>query len=55
MEDVSKALYIVMVLLPLFWTVGLLPPLDALFTWFGEQLLVIGLGGTYMASDLRYW
>ncbi|XP_028396003.1 pecanex-like protein 4 [Dendronephthya gigantea] len=53
LEEISKVLYIVMAILPLLWTVGLLPPIDALFPWLGEQILVFALGGTYMASDSR--
>ena len=53
LDEVSKVLYIVMAILPLLWVVGILPPLDALFPWLGEQVLVFALGGTYMASDSR--
>ena len=41
--------------LPLLWAIGLLPPLDALVAWAAEQALVLGLGGSPMASDLRLW
>lgn len=53
LEDVNQILYVIMVLLPVLWLVGLLPPLDALFSWLGEQVLVLAFGGTYMASDFR--
>lgn len=53
LEEFSKVLYIVMAILPVLWTIGLLPPLDALFPWLAEQVLVFVLGGTYMASDSR--
>lgn len=40
--------------LPLLWAFGLLPPLDALFLWGMEQVLVFGLGGSPMSSNIRY-
>uniref|UniRef100_T1JFN4 Pecanex-like protein n=1 Tax=Strigamia maritima TaxID=126957 RepID=T1JFN4_STRMM len=50
---VDWCLHVVFAFLPLLWLMGILPPLDALFPWFGEQLLVYVFGGTAMASDLR--
>lgn len=32
---------------------GILPPLDALFPWLAEQTLVLVLGGSPLATDLR--
>lgn len=46
-------LCVVMATLPGLWTVGILPPIDALFPWLGEQVFVFVLGGTYTTSDVR--
>lgn len=51
--SVDKALHILFAFLPLLWTLGILPPLDALFSWLAEQVLVLVLGGSPMATDLR--
>ena len=32
---------------------GILPPPDALFPWLAEQTLVLVLGGSPLATDLR--
>ncbi|XP_013381869.1 pecanex-like protein 4 [Lingula anatina] len=53
MVPVNYYLHIVFVFLPVMWTLGLLPPLDALFLWMFEQVLVGLMGGSPMASDLR--
>lgn len=49
----DKALHILFPFLPLLWTLGIFPPLDALFSWLAEQVLVLVLGGSPMATDLR--
>ena len=51
--SVDKALHILFAFLPLLWTLGILPPLDTLFSWLAEQVLVLVLGGSPMATDLR--
>lgn len=48
-----QVLYSVLCLLPLAWTVGVLPPLEALFSWGLEQVLTRLLGGPTAATDLR--
>ncbi|XP_060609976.2 pecanex-like protein 4 [Anolis sagrei] len=49
----NQILHIVFLCLPLLWTLGILPPLDALFLWGMEQVLELGLGGSPMSSNLR--
>ncbi|XP_014670106.1 PREDICTED: LOW QUALITY PROTEIN: pecanex-like protein 4 [Priapulus caudatus] len=49
----SSALHIAFPFLPLLWAVGMLPPPDALFLWLLEQTVVLLLGGSPMATDLR--
>lgn len=49
----DKVLHILFPFLPLLWILGILPPLDALFPWLAEQALVLGLGGSPLATDLR--
>nr|XP_056707690.1 pecanex-like protein 4 isoform X1 [Euleptes europaea] len=49
----NQILHIVFLVLPLLWTLGVLPPLDAFFLWGMEQMLEIGLGGSPMSSDIR--
>ncbi|XP_077180060.1 pecanex-like protein 4 [Paroedura picta] len=49
----NQILHVVFLALPVFWLLGVLPPLDALFLWGMEQLLEFGLGGSPMASDVR--
>lgn len=49
-----QLLYACLCLLPLGWVVGVLPPLDALIPWILEQMLVRLLGGSPMATDLRF-
>ncbi|KAH0620287.1 hypothetical protein JD844_020458 [Phrynosoma platyrhinos] len=48
----NQILHIVFLCLPLLWTLGILPPLDALFLWGMEQVLELGLGGSPMSSNL---
>ncbi|CAL9686501.1 unnamed protein product [Knipowitschia caucasica] len=50
---VSQILHVVFIFLPLMWALGMLPPLDALLLWAMEQILVFGLGGSPMSSNLR--
>ncbi|XP_060118477.1 pecanex-like protein 4 [Heteronotia binoei] len=49
----NQILHVVFLFLPVFWMLGVLPPLDALFLWGMEQLLEFGLGGSPMSSDIR--
>ena len=49
-----KLLYGSLCLLPLGWLIGFLPPLDALIPWIMEQGLTRLMGGSPMATDLRY-
>ena len=49
-----KLLYVAVCLLPLGWVVGCLPPLDALLPWTMELVLTRLMGGSQMATDLRY-
>ena len=49
-----QVLYAVFCLLALGWTIGFLPPLDALGVWLMEQVLVRLLGGSAMSTELRY-
>lgn len=53
LASLDKALHIVFPFLPLLWIMGILPPLDALFPWLAEQTLVLVLGGSPLATDLR--
>lgn len=50
---VCQVLHGVFVALPVLWALGTLPPPDALLLWAMEQVLVLGLGGSPMASNLR--
>lgn len=47
-------LHVSLCLLPLGWSIGILPPLDALVPWIMEQGLTRLMGGSPMATDLRY-
>ena len=49
-----QLLYASLCLLPLGWFIGFLPPLDALVPWLLEQGLTRLIGGSPMATDLRY-
>ncbi|XP_005801191.2 pecanex-like protein 4 isoform X2 [Xiphophorus maculatus] len=49
----SQTLHVVFVFLPVLWALGVLPPLDALLLWGMEQVLVFGLGGSPMSSNIR--
>lgn len=49
----SQILHVLFLFLPLLWALGVLPPLDALLLWAMEQVLVCGLGGSPMSSNLR--
>lgn len=48
-----QVLHVVFVVLPVLWALGTLPPPDALLLWAMEQVLVLGLGGSPMATNLR--
>ncbi|KAM6462587.1 pecanex-like protein 4 isoform 1-T5 [Liasis olivaceus] len=50
---VNQVMHIIFLSLPLLWTLGILPPLDALFLWGMEQVLELGLGGSPMSSNVR--
>lgn len=50
----NQVLHAIFPFLLFFWTFGTLPPLDALFSWLTEQILVFILGGSPMATDLRF-
>lgn len=50
----SQILHVLFLFLPLLWALGVLPPLDALLFWGMEQVLVFGLGGSPMSSNIRY-
>ncbi|XP_070606683.1 pecanex-like protein 4 isoform X3 [Erythrolamprus reginae] len=50
---VNQVMHIIFLLLPLLWTLGILPPLDALFLWGMEQVLELGLGGSPMSTNVR--
>ena len=47
-------LYVALCLFPVGWVLGVLPPLYVLLTWLMEQILTRLLGGSPMATDLRY-
>ncbi|XP_037551275.1 pecanex-like protein 4 [Nematolebias whitei] len=49
----SQILHVLFLFLPLLWALGVLPPLDALLFWGMEQVLVFGLGGSPMSSNIR--
>ncbi|XP_071796734.1 pecanex-like protein 4 isoform X1 [Asterias amurensis] len=49
----NQILHIVFIFLPLLWVIGLLPSIDALLLWLGEQILVSVFGGSPVATDLR--
>ena len=53
-KGTNQALHIVFACLPLLWVLGVLPPLEALLLWIGEQVHVFMLGGSPMASNIRY-
>ena len=50
-----RLIYTALCLLPLSWLLGVLPPLDALLPWLMEQALTKIMGGSAMATDLRYY
>lgn len=49
----NQVLHAIFPFLLFLWTFATLPPLDALFSWLSEQILVFVLGGSPMATDLR--
>jgi hypothetical protein len=42
-----------MVILPVLWTIGILPQIDVLFLWIAEQGVIFLCGGSAAASDVR--
>ncbi|XP_028857326.1 pecanex-like protein 4 isoform X3 [Denticeps clupeoides] len=48
-----QVLHVLFVTLPVLWALGTLPPPDALLLWALEEILVLGLGGSPMATNLR--
>uniref|UniRef100_A0A1A8HNC6 Pecanex-like protein n=1 Tax=Nothobranchius korthausae TaxID=1143690 RepID=A0A1A8HNC6_9TELE len=48
-----QTLHVLFLFLPLLWALGVLPPLDALLFWGMEQVLVFGMGGSPMSSNIR--
>lgn len=52
-KAIPNILYGLLCLLPLGWSIGLLPPIDSFFFWLSEQTFVHLLGGTPMASESR--
>ncbi|XP_036431120.1 pecanex-like protein 4 [Colossoma macropomum] len=53
LQVASQVLHVLFVVLPLLWALGMLSPLDALLLWAMEQILVHGLGGSPMATNVR--
>ena len=49
-----QLLYACLCLMPVGWMIGVLPPLDVLFPWLMEQTLTRLLGGSPMATDIRW-
>lgn len=45
--------YVLLSLLPILWTVGILPPLDALLFWIMEQCVIHLMGGSPAPSEIR--
>ncbi|XP_022086060.1 pecanex-like protein 4 [Acanthaster planci] len=50
---VNQILHIIFVFLPFLWLIGMLPSVDALILWLGEQILSLVFGGSPVATDLR--
>eukprot|EP00795_Rhopilema_esculentum_P002949 gene2949-1198_t len=50
---VDLIMRILFALLPVLWTLGILPPVDCFFAWFGEQALVYLFGGSPMSNSVR--
>ncbi|XP_072895655.1 pecanex-like protein 4 [Hemitrygon akajei] len=49
----AQILHIIFVFLPVFWAIGILPPVDALIVWVLEQVLEFIFGGSPMATNVR--
>ncbi|XP_072127348.1 pecanex-like protein 4 isoform X1 [Mobula birostris] len=49
----AQILHIIFVFLPVFWAIGILPPVDALILWVLEQVLEFLFGGSPMATNVR--
>ncbi|KAJ8411731.1 hypothetical protein AAFF_G00153690 [Aldrovandia affinis] len=53
LQQTNQVLHVLFLFLPLLWALGMLSPLDALLLWGMEQVLVFGLGGSPMSTNLR--
>ncbi|XP_041352688.1 pecanex-like protein 4 [Gigantopelta aegis] len=49
----NQVMCVVFAVLPVLWVTGILPPIDALVLWLMEQVHVLLLGGSPMASGIR--
>lgn len=49
----NQVLHVIFIFLPLFWTLGVLSPVDAFILYVFEQAHVFLFGGSFMASDIR--
>jgi hypothetical protein len=49
----SQSSYFIMVFLPLFWLLGVLPPFEPFVLWLTEQVQIFLFGGTSSASLMR--
>eukprot|EP00003_Mantamonas_plastica_P002376 TRINITY_DN1180_c0_g2_i6.p1 TRINITY_DN1180_c0_g2~~TRINITY_DN1180_c0_g2_i6.p1 ORF type:complete len:426 (+),score=86.24 TRINITY_DN1180_c0_g2_i6:807-2084(+) len=52
-QEMLAASTVMVILIPVLFLIQLLPPVDALFFWATEQILVHGLGGSHAANDSR--
>ena len=48
------AIHIYVIVLPVLWTIGILPPIEALVPWAMEQTLVHVFGGSSVSSFKRW-
>lgn len=53
LQQTNQVLHVLFLFLPLLWALGMLSPLDALLLWGMEQVLVFGLGGSPMSTNVR--
>lgn len=53
LQVAAQVLHVLFVILPILWALGMLSPLDALLLWAMEQILVHGLGGSAMSTNIR--
>jgi len=49
----DQVMHVVFVFLPVFWTLGVLAPVDTFLLYVLEQTHVHLFGGSYTASDIR--